>query len=497
MVTALAALDDGNGPALFVRVVDAGGVTVIGLARWDGASWSSIGNWRTRWAYALGVYDGGPGSTQEERGESRWDGTELVDAGYFLGVSRCGAFVVYDDGGGGLVAAGNANLHAPPIVKWNGASWSTLGRGVSDPVHGLVSFDDGGGTALYACGDFEFAGGHPAKRVARWDGTSWSNVGEGFVKLVRALEVFDDGSGPRLYAGGDFVGGLASWDGSSWSIVSGLGPATIRALEVFDDGGGPALYVGGNFTIAGDTSASRIAKWDGASWSHLGPGIADATVNCLAVHDDGSGPALFAGGNFRHAGALSVDRIAKWNGSSWSALGGGVRTSTNGGNVLALAVYDDGSGPALFVGGNFTIAGGTNASAIAKWDGTSWSPLGSGVSGGTPSVTALVTHDDGSGPALYVGGSFNVAGGVVVTGFARWNGADWSRSGPACSAPSAVSFTTRRAPADRRWSPAVDSLREPARLARQLRRHLDLHATHRLGQGPRALTSSGSLRSPC
>jgi len=72
------------------------------------------------------------------------------------------------------------------------------------------------------------------------------------------------------------------------------------------------------------------------------------------------------------------------------------------GTVLALAVFDDGHGPALYAGGSFTTAGGAAASRIARWDGSSWSAVGSGLDG---PVWALLEHDDGSGPALHAGGS--------------------------------------------------------------------------------------------
>src|SRR5215212_2614337 len=48
-------------------------------------------------------------------------------------------------------------------------------------------------------------------------------------------------------------------------------------------------------------------------------------------------------------------------------------------SISAMIVFDDGSGPALYAGGAFTAAGGTNASRVARWDGTSWSALGSGI----------------------------------------------------------------------------------------------------------------------
>ena len=89
-----------------------------------------------------------------------------------------------------------------------------------------------------------------------------------------------------------------------------------------------------------------------------------------------------------------------------------------GGSVSALSVFDDGSGPALYAGGSFLAAGGVPASSIARWNGTAWSALGSGT-GGT--VLALVGFDDGGdGDAdLYVGGSFSSNPGPYV---AEWHG---------------------------------------------------------------------------
>jgi hypothetical protein len=65
------------------------------------------------------------------------------------------------------------------------------------------------------------------------------------------------------------------------------------------------------------------------------------------------------------------------------------------------------------------MAGGVPASFIVKWDGTQWSPLGSGMN---QRVNALTVFDDGTGAALYAGGIFGRAGGLAEANrIARWS----------------------------------------------------------------------------
>ena len=76
-------------------------------------------------------------------------------------------------------------------------------------------------------------------------------------------------------------------------------------------------------------------------------------MNALAV----SGSEVYAGGFFTTAGGSAANYIAKWNGSSWSALGSGLNDY-----VSALAV----SGSDLYAGGGFTTAGGKVSAYIAR-----------------------------------------------------------------------------------------------------------------------------------
>ena len=188
---------------------------------------------------------------------------------------------------------------------------------------------------------------------------------------------------------------------------------SVYALAVHDDGTGPALYAGGTFTKVDGVTASNVARWDGTSWSPLGAGLGGpaVAVRAFASFDDGSGPALYVAGLFTRAGGVPVSQVARWDGASWSDVGGGFGSFTGSPQVWALAVHDDGSGPALYAGGRFQLAGGATARSIARWDGTAWSEVGGGIGpAGSAQVNALDVYDDGAGPALYAGGNFASAG---------------------------------------------------------------------------------------
>ena len=308
-----------------------------------------------------------------------------------------------------LVADAQAVYPVRIDPTFSDADWSALGSGVNGDVYAMAVSD----TNLYAGGDFRFAtnGASTAVRanyIAKWDGTQWSALGSGLNNTVRALAV----SGTNLYAGGGFTyatngtstavsaNHIAKWNGTEWSALgSGVNNTLVHALAV----SGTNLYAGGDFNYAtnGTSTAVRanyIAKWDGTQWSALGSGV-NNTLRALAV----SGTNLYAGGDFTYvtngtSTAVRANRIAKWNGTQWSALGSGVN-----GSVEALAV----SGTNLYVGGEFQYATNSTSTAvranrIAKWDGTQWSALGSGMDS---TVSALAV----SGTNLYAGGDFNYA----------------------------------------------------------------------------------------
>ncbi|MFD1875543.1 T9SS type A sorting domain-containing protein [Hymenobacter bucti] len=174
---------------------------------------------------------------------------------------------------------------------------------------------------------------------------------------------------------------------------------------------GTDVYVGGEFAQAGKVAANCVAKWNGTTWSALGAGL-NGSVHALAVALNGD---LFVGGWFTQAGGAPANYVAKWDGAAWSPLGLGIGAVFGHSPVEALAV----SGSAVYVGGWFTQAGGAPANYVAKWDGAAWSALGAGLN--SPVHALAVT-----GTSVYAGGAFTTAGGVAANRIAKWEDGSWS-----------------------------------------------------------------------
>jgi hypothetical protein len=250
-----------------------------------------------------------------------------------------------------------------------------------------------------------------------------------------ACSILPDRTGPTVVVAGAFTSladnvtsiGVAIWEDSAWKPTNAGITNTVRATAIYDDGlgAGPCLYIGGQFTSIGDVPASLIARWDGRSWTSVGAGFTGFAVNTLCVHDDGSGPALYAGGSMQQAGSPTIKGVARWDGRTWSALGAGLTES-----VMALASYDARDGPKLYAGGEISAG---SFEYLAVWNGVTWGPVGGNALLGI--VRTLHVFDDGSGPALYVGGDSPVPGAGSALGLARWNGTQWTAVGGSLDGP--------------------------------------------------------------
>ena len=456
---AMCVFDDGTGEKLYAggNFYRAGGVSVNNIARWTGDAWERVGAGFFGSVDSLAVFDdgdgpvlyaggalnrSGSGAPGSLKGVAQWDGARWIPVGSGLGHSSNNVLdlEVFDDGTGpALYAAGDFVVTGDGrrvnyIARWDGVAWQPLegpdGLGLDAPAGTLAVHDDGTGPALYVGGGFGSAGGIPSRHVARWDGSRWSSLGDGCALAPNRLVGYDPGSGPILVAGGHVAGASGSvdsvcaWDGARWTSLDARTDSPVRAMAAYDDGDGKKLYVGGRFPVAAGRYTAALTVWDGSHWEPVdSPGLhagLDRDALAAATFDDGTGPKLFVGGQFEFAGGVRAGRIARWDGGRWSAVGGGLD-----GAVLALTAFDEGSGTALFAGGYFTTAGGVRARGVARWDGSAWSAVGTGE-GFDGVVNALVVYDDGTGPALYAGGDFLRVDGRTAKHVARWDGTAWA-----------------------------------------------------------------------
>ncbi len=262
--------------------------------------------------------------------------------------------------------------------------------------------------------------------VARFDGVAWQPLGAGLGNIVRDIVEFRGdliAAGEFRNSGSTTVNGVARWDGNAWQPLGqglqlsfGSGPM-IFDLEVYQD----ALYAGGWFDSAGGQPISSLARWDGSGWSAVGGGVGggfEPKVLSLAVE----GANLWVGGEFQQAGGATARNVAIWNGTHWSEPGGGIPGPVGTG-VRALMPFAG----RVHAGGNFTVAGTSTAYKIAAFDGAAWQPLGSGIPDWTISTRAESLAVFAG--ALYVGGNFITAGGVTTRAVARWDGTAWSGVG--------------------------------------------------------------------
>jgi hypothetical protein len=454
--TALVMFDSGNGPEL--HVATAGNSFVAGgILRLRNGQWERIDQNMGRGVEALVVFDDGSGPALYAGGRfRRSDGAP----GEYVARFRNGTWsalpgnaepnnwvttlAVHNEGSGNTLFIGGrfdrvGTTQVNYVAALRGGGLQGVGGGFNLFVSRLLSHDDGSGRALYAVGLFNQAGGQQARRIARWNGSSWSEVGGGLDNEAGVLASVELGGQRLLIVGGAFrhagttpALGVAAWNGQGWQAMgAGLGtssaPGVVSGLGVVDHGSGPVLYASGSMTRSGSERLGFVARWDGQAWRPLfadSPmaGLSpDNTVRAMAVFDDGNGPALYAAGEIFHVAGRPSRGIARWTGVDWEPMNGGPD-----GGVRALVAHDDGSGMKLYAGGTFTTVGGQEMRYLARWNGQVWSAVGTAPD---DPVFALHSSTFGGTPALYAGGGFRNIGGREVNFAARWNGSEWQPLG--------------------------------------------------------------------
>ena len=295
------------------------------------------------------------------------------------------------------------------LATWDTQRWQPLDNqpGRESGITAVATFQGD----LFAAGEWTTPQGLRIDGLGRWNGSTWTRVGNnpGVDELgtVLAMKTIGD----SLYLLGGVNGNIARYDGAFIVPLGAQGAGGVNDTALAIDAFGGEVYVGGRFTAAGGQPASRVARWNGTAWSALGSGLNGAAGALLAWNGS-----LIVGGEFTSAGGVPSNYIASWNGSAWQPMGAGLPAP-----VASLAEY----GGQLFAGlSPANRYAGTPS--LWRWNATqgAWQSVP-----GTPvgSVTFLGV-DQGrlitSGWFVDAGGPGESTGGYVAT---------WNQScGPVC-----------------------------------------------------------------
>ncbi|MCB9048994.1 MAG: T9SS type A sorting domain-containing protein [Lewinellaceae bacterium] len=341
-----------------------------------------------------------------------------------------GFIVEFAEHEGSLYATGLfsriGGVQANYIARWNGAAWEPVGGGLPDEGHSMLSF----GGALHVA-KYEWAA--DSNYLFRWNSSisTWSRLGNGFY-LTTGVPGFTSQT-PSLYAlaeydgqllvagefdriGADTISGIAAWNGVKWEplgkgfsgYIEGGPPIMYPHSMAVQDGW---LYVAGNFKTAGEVEANGIARWNGSVWEAVGTGF-NGAVYGITFHNG----ELYAGGAFTRSGENELGYVAKWDGAEWVNPGVSVDYATIPPYPFVHTLRSING--QLYVLGGFDQCTGANGmdipcGGILAFDGETWDGLDGGLSG---EAEAIIPYEGG----ILVGGFFNRAGGVTVNNMALW-----------------------------------------------------------------------------
>lgn len=295
------------------------------------------------------------------------------------------------------------------LLEATAQNWDSLSCGIQggDPY---CMYADSADNFVYIGGFFPVSGSSMVGGLVRWDGSSFDAMNyTGMDRYVRAITRFND----TIYAAGQFWSidqHIAKWNGSSWDSIGRVNNGGAFNLVPFNN----ELYAVGVFDSINNSGGNNIVKWNGASWSNLKDTTFNGIITSMAVF----GGEIYIGGNFYNI-SKNIWKIMKWNGTNYVPLSGGGIVG-GGDQIDDMVVYDN----ELYVSGTFKKSSGNVGNYIQKWDGTSWTEVGGGVmglSGGNGQIHDMKTF----GNDLYVVGVFSTAGGVPAQFVAKWDGTDW------------------------------------------------------------------------
>lgn len=222
--------------------------------------------------------------------------------------------------------------------------------------------------------------------------------------------------------------GIIKWDGLNFSPISD----STNYLYTFNYGGinGDAMtlaqvdsdiYFGGRFLLAGHDTVNGIARWDGSEWHSLGGGLLHSNTTTGLVRTieyiDGL---VYIGGTFDSISGHNFicNSFVAWNGNDYIDIPP-IPIQSSEMIISSIAKFQD----EIFVAGNFGDFG-SQYQEIAKWDGNAWTSVGGGIKGQASVISMKVYNNK-----LFVGGFFYKADGNAGDFIMSWDGEKWSEVG--------------------------------------------------------------------
>jgi hypothetical protein len=283
---------------------------------------------------------------------------------------------------------------------------------------------------MIAVGDFEYAGGKQINYIGSWNGREWNPLGSGIVGgaykvsgkpsftmwqrgINNCVRYQNDLHIAGTYEGiGSIVcGNVTRYDkGRLQCLDSGVresvmqtpvGSSFYYTSFVSDMAAiGNNLYVAGNFTKAGNITANCAARWDGSTWKAMGNTKDILPYYPLRLSVDSTGGLLLAG-SFTMIDGQRCNGLARWNGAQWSPVGFSQPADTMHINAICVAPNND-----IYIAAQSRQQNGLQTERIKRWNGIAWQDLGGLFPDSTSYCTAIAVKGD----LLYVAGKFSQAG---------------------------------------------------------------------------------------
>lgn len=255
----------------------------------------------------------------------------------------------------------------------------------------------------------------PALSNAQWAPFSTGSF-DGFIVQFETFQGDLYACGLFSKIGGKNIDHLARWDGTEWlEVIPNIGSGVH---QIYPDGDALMLakyefYAAQNHALRWNGNIQTLSQL-GEPFRYLAsPGVNPSLYAITQYNGD-----YIIAGDFSHVGDNEVNGIARWDGTEWVALGSGLRQGIPGNPNIPyphqLLVHEG----ELYAAGNFRYAGPHEANGIAKWDGQDWHPFGPGFDGPVYGIAFFEGE-------LYAGGSFHQSGVNSLGNLAKWDGNNW------------------------------------------------------------------------